>query len=733
MAVQTLPDLPTTGQLAADYPNVITFQDQPDWRTEDRRSLSLMYLQLAVIRLFERWLLDHESLVHGPVHASIGQEAVAVGVAAALRSGDKITSTHRAHHHFLAKAMSHYAPDDYDPLADQEPPESMRMCVRRTLAEILGLASGWQGGRGGSMHLYDRESGNVGTTAIVGGGIPIASGAAFAEKFRATGNVALAYFGDGASSIGAFHEGISMARVWGLPAIFVVENNLYSVATTVRETVGFDDIVIRSAGQDMPGIIVDGMDVLAVRTAVRVSRQHAVSGRGPVFIEAKTYRYFHQSGGLAGSAYQYRTKEEEKAWGDRDPIVSFPASLVGAANFTEVDVERIHQQAASLVDDAVRACTVEEGDARVIPAPLWPAPASALDGMISDGREFAGTTYADPADATDVVELKYGAAISKAIHRSMERDPEAFVVGEDVGHLRGGPYGATRDALLDFPNRVLSAPICENGFCGLALGAAMAGMKPIVELMFPDFALVAADQLFNHIAKVRYMYGGRVPIPMVVRTRTAQGRGFGPQHSADPSGLFALFPGWRIVAPATPAEYVGLFNSAMISEDPVLIIEHHRLWMTSGPVPVGLDYVIPFGKASRVREGSDVTILAWSEPLVRSLRIADEMQQQEGVSTEILNLRSLDEASFDATAIAASIEKTGAVVIVEDATASQGIGVHLAERISREFFELLDHPVLRVTGKNVPTPVSRPLEEFVLLRDDDIRAAVRSAGRRNRR
>ncbi len=724
--------LPLTGGPGATYPNVVTLATDVDWTTEDRRGLALLYLQLAVIRRFERWLLDHETLVHGPLHASIGQEAVAVGAIAGLRSGDKITSTHRAHHHVLAKALSHYTPDAFDPLRDGELPPTMLTCVRRTLAEILGLASGWQGGRGGSMHLYDRESGNAGTTAIVGGGIPIAAGAAFAEKFRSTGNVAVAFFGDGASSIGAFHEGISMARVWGLPAIFVAENNLYSVATTVRETVGFDDLVIRSAGHDMPGIIVDGMDVLAVRDAMSDARAHAVSGSGPVFIEAKTYRYFHQSGGLAGSAYQYRTKDEELEWGARDPITAFPASLLDAAGFTDLDLERIVAHADRLVDAAAHDCTVEQGGARVISTGRWPVPASALGGMLSDGREFSGITYVDPADG-EVTDLKYGAAISKVIHRWLERNPEAFIVGEDVGHLRGGPYGATKDALLDFPDRVLSAPICENGFSGLALGAAMAGMRPIVELMFPDFALVAADQLFNHIAKVRYMYGGTVPIPIVVRTRTAQGRGFGPQHSADPSGLFALFPGWRIVAPATPADYVGSFNAAMISEDPVLIIEHHRLWPTSGPVPVNLDYVIPLGKASLVREGTDVTVLAWSEPLLRSLRIAADLEEQEGITADVLDLRWLDRSSLDMAAITASVEKTGSVVIVEDATASQGVGVHIAERIGRECFELLDGPVVRVTGKDVPTPVSRPLEEFILLQDDDIRAVVLSAGRSNHR
>ena len=215
--------------------------------------------------------------------------------------------------------MSHYAGPDYDPLSDPVP-DAVQRCVVRTIAEILGLADGWAGGRGGSMHLIDLESGVAGTTAIVGGGIPIASGLAYAGRLADPVRVAVAFLGDGAASIGAFHEGISMARVWGLPAIFVVENNLYSVATTVEETVGFTDIVLRAAGQDMLGLVVDGMDTLAMREAVRQARSHAAAGNGPVLIEAKTYRYRHQNGKLPGSAYRYRTKDEEAEWGARDPL-----------------------------------------------------------------------------------------------------------------------------------------------------------------------------------------------------------------------------------------------------------------------------------------------------------------------------------------------------------------------------------------------------------------------------
>ena len=301
------------------------------------------------------------------------------------------------------------------------------------------------------------------------------------------------------------------------------------------------------------------------------------------------------------------------------------------------------------------------------------------------------------------------------------------MLGEEVSHLGGGAYGSTKDALAAAPDRVLSTPIAENGFTGLALGAAVAGLLPIVELMFPDFALEAADQLFNHIAKARHVYGGRLPVPVVVRTRTAQGRGFGPQHSSDPAALFALFPGWRITAPSSPADYVGLFNAALLCEDPVLVIEHHALWTVAGEVPVGpLDYVLPPGKGRLVREGDALTVLSWSHPLHRVLAIAEELAG-EGIAVEVIDPRWLDRASLDRPLIVRSVAKTRALAIVEDAPTSHSVGLHIVDELAEALHPHLRCPVMRITGKDVAPPVSKVLETAVLLDDDAIRDGIRAA------
>ena len=688
-----------------------------------------LLLELEVIRRAEEWLLENEELVHGPVHSSIGQEAVAVGTTAALHDGDMITSTHRAHHHVLSKTLSHYAGPDYDPLSDPVP-DAVQRCVVRTIAEILGLADGWAGGRGGSMHLIDLESGVAGTTAIVGGGIPIASGLAYAGRLADPVRVAVAFLGDGAASIGAFHEGISMARVWGLPAIFVVENNLYSVATTVEETVGFTDIVLRAAGQDMLGLVVDGMDTLAMREAVRQARSHAAAGNGPVLIEAKTYRYRHQNGKLPGSAYRYRTKDEEAEWGARDPLASLARDL-NEGCLTAEQSEQVRTLAADLVAGAANWCTVERDGVRAIRPERQPSPADADVGVRGDLSEFAGVEAAEPLEAGREVEtMKFSAAISRTLAGALEREPRSFVLGEEVSHLGGGAYGSTKDALVVAPDRIFSTPIAENGFSGLALGAAIAGLRPIVELMFPDFALEAADQLFNHIAKARYVYGGSLPVPVVVRTRTAQGRGFGPQHSSDPAALFALFPGWRITAPSTSADYVGLFNAALLCEDPVLVIEHHALWPVGGDVPLGpLDYVLAPGTGRLVRAGEAVTVLAWSHPLHRVLAVAEELAA-EGIEVEIIDPRWLDRASLDRSLIERSVAKTGALAIVEDAPRSHSVGIHIVDELAEELHPHLRRPVVRITGKDVAPPVSNVLETAVLLDDAGIRDGIWMAARR---
>lgn len=727
MTLESLPPVETAEgrRTALDYPNIRAFEPPPgQLAATPQRTLALGLFMLHVIRQFERWLLDHADLVHGPLHSSIGQEAVAVGAALALEPGDRLSSTHRAHHDVLAKLIAFAAPADFDPVTAPEVPAAVRETVLRVFAEILGLDQGMCHGRGGSMHLAD-SAGGITTSAIVGGGIPVSAGQALASRLRGDGSVALASFGDGATSIGAFHEAAVLARTWRLPMIFLLENNRYAVATTLRETAGFEELAIRSSGYDMPALIVDGMDPIAVLAAMTAARARATS-EGPVFVEATTYRYLHQNGPLPGSAFKYRTKDEEQRWAALDPVVVFPRQLLEAGLLDQPELDRVEALARSVIEACAAAVTVETPDGLRIPPALYPSNADAGRGMLGPGVTGVAPELLDPTPVAGATEIAYGAAVSGVIARWLERDPEAFVLGEEVGHLGGGVMGLTKAAIATAPDRVLSTPICENGFSGAAFGAALSGMHPIVELMYPDFALEAADQLFNHIPKARYMFGGTHRVPLVVRTQISRGRGYGPQHGADPAALFALFPGWRIASPSTAAEYVGLFNAAMLSGDPVLVLDDHRLIKTTAALPPGgMDHVLPPGMARLVREGRDVTVIAWGHGLQRVLALAAGLDD-DGISLEVIDPRWLDRASFDRTAVLASVARTGRLVIVEDAQRTMSMGSQILDYLFPDLFAHLRAAPVRVTGEDVYSPVSKPLEAFVHLRDENIEPAIRS-------
>ncbi|MDF1515828.1 MAG: thiamine pyrophosphate-dependent enzyme, partial [Anaerolineae bacterium] len=628
--------------------------------------INRMLMLLHLIREFETKLLELKDadLVHGPVHASIGQEAVAAAVAVALRKSDMVASTHRAHGHFLSKAWMYYAPDDYDPLTAAFTPQ-MQNAVNKTLAEIMGLKDGWCGGRGGSMHLYDGESGNLGSNAIVGGGIPIATGAAWAQTLQKTDNVVVSFFGDGAINQGCFHEVANMATLWRVPVLYLVENNLYAVGTCTLESSCVEDLAQRTLGYGFGSLIVDGMDPVSMYIAVKNSVGDMRKRAFPFLIEAKTYRYYHHGGGIIGSAFGYRSKDEEAEWLSKDPLKTFPERLLALERLTPEVNQQFQDMAVASVKEAVRFCTAEENGNLTIPLEKWPLPESAEHDIRYEGDVFEGVTFVEKEDFSIFKPMTYNLAISSTTLRAMERDERVIVLGEEVANLRGGAYSATRGIKEVYPERLFNTPISETGFIGMAGGLAAVGMRPVVEVMFPDFALMSSDQLFNQIGKLRHMYGGQVKFPLLLRTRIAMGFGYGGQHSMDPSAVFALFSGWRIMAPSNAFDYVGMFNTAMRFQDPVLIVEHGQLYAEEGEVPENNpDYCVQYGKAKVVRPGSDVTVLTYLLSVKHCLQVAEELAA-EGVSAEIIDLRTLDYTGMDYDAIGKSVRKTGSVLIVE--------------------------------------------------------------------
>jgi pyruvate dehydrogenase E1 component beta subunit len=318
-------------------------------------------------------------------------------------------------------------------------------------------------------------------------------------------------------------------------------------------------------------------------------------------------------------------------------------------------------------------------------------------------------------------ELTYSQALREALTEEMERDPNVILLGEDIG-VYGGVFKVTEGLLARFgPERVRETPISEAGFVGAAIGLALTGKRPVAELMFMDFAWVASDQILNQAAKMRYMTGGRVRVPMVIRTQQGGGRGNGAQHSQSLETIFTHIPGIKVALPSTPHDAKGLLKSAIRDDNPVVVIEHKLLYNTKGPVPEG-DYTIPLGQADVKCAGRDVTLVSLSRTVLHSLEAA-EAAQAEGISVEVIDLRCT--VPLDLETVLASVRKTGRLVVAHEAHRRLGIGAEIAALVQEHAFDYLDAPIVRVAALDVPIPASKPLEDAVLPGPSQILQGIR--------
>lgn len=712
-----------TKELLFDAPWVEIQTTQKDWDDADAKLLKTMLTQLHIIRAFEETALElaSQKLVNGPLHSSIGQEGGAVGSIIDLKAQDQVNGSHRGHHQFLAKALGFVSPDGFDP--KKEFSKDVITVLRRSLSEICGLADGYCGGRGGSMHLQWKDAGAMGTNAIVGGAVPFAAGFAWNHKQTKSDAVSVTYFGDGAINIGSVLETFNLAAAWKLPICFFIENNKYGVSTTVEEATGEPRLSGRGPGFKIASWQVDGMDPLAVYLTMKQALDHMRSGKGPTIIEANVYRYFHQNGPFPGSAFGYREKNEEAEWRNRDSIKQLETQLINRKVMNQAELTKLREYCQKVMADVsgelLEADPQESGKQR-FKQELWPNPDSIEVGIRGDLSEFNGIEFKEEIDYVGkTASKKFVVAIADVMMQRMKNDDAIVVLGEDVHKLNGGPRGATKGLKEAFPDRVLGTPISEAAFTGLGGGMALDGrFKPVIELMYADFIWVSADQLFNQIGKARHMFGGKHEMSLVLRIKIGTKTGYGSQHSMDPAGIMNTSPGWRIAAPSNPFDYIGMMNSALLCKDPVAVLEHDsELYKISGEVPESdLDYYIEIGSAAVKREGSAVTILTYLAMVQHSLDAAE----LSGVDAEVIDLRWLDAASIDWDTIGKSIRKTGNVVITEQGSRSTSYGAWLADEIQRRYFDWLDSPIARVTGSISSPSVSFVLEDAALANKDKI-------------
>jgi 2-oxoisovalerate dehydrogenase E1 component len=662
----------------------------------------------------------------GATHLSIGQEAVAAGTMAAIRWSDYITSTHRGHGHSIAKgayrihAMSrsellNFLADSKQTLPiDESALRELAMDhhLYKTMCELLGKEDGYCRGRGGGMHIADFNARHLGANAIVGGSFAIGTGAGLAQHLLETGSIIVTMVGDGAANNGIAHEAMNFAVQGqfgrGLPVIFLIENNLYGMTgQQFPEVTGVRYLAQRGAGYNgvnMHAEVVDGMNVLAVYDTVFRAAEKCRSGEGPVLLECLTYRY--QGHSLSDPRTSYRSTAEEKSWKERDPIASFRAQLVDAGILDAGRADDIATGIRAKIQDlSCRSARSEDPKIEEIEEGLWSSttadviePKWRTDNLLKPIREIKRMPGG---------KILYRHAVWEALAEEMLRDRRVVLYGEDVADY-GGAFGVTTGLLETFGRkRVFNAPISEAAIVGTACGAAMTGLRPLAEIMYIDFIPLALDQLGNQVAKARYMFGGKAKIPLVLRTTIGGGKGYAGQHSQSLEAIITHFPGLKVAAPFTAYDAKGLLKTAIRDDNPVVFIEHQLLYADLGVVPEE-EYFVPFGEASVLREGNDVTLISYLFMLKHTLKAAEMLQEKDGIEAEVIDLRTL--VPLDTATVCRSVEKTGRCGLVIQAPLVSSFAEHVAYEVQRQAFRALERPVEIISAYAVPPPMAAPLE-----------------------
>jgi len=721
---------------------IITLEQAQDW-------LRTIY----EIRFFEEKVFDllGQNIIKGASHLYAGEEAVAVGSIAAIERGDVIGSTHRGHGHCGAIGNKY---------ADTE--EDRQNHWDAMMAELMGKETGYCKGRGGSMHIaeVDKQN-NLGSTGIVGGNQPSAVGAALAEKYKKTGRVVLSFFGDGSTNCGSFHESMNMASTMKVPLVAIVENNLYGMSVPfsgseiegTRTASNVTDIAERCYAYNIPAMIVDGQDVVAVYLAVGSAVKWARVENQMTIIEAKTYRWYGHS---RSDPRAYRTKAEEKAWHDRDPIIVLREKLLADSLCTEQQLDEIKDKAFNAIEtatkfgkdspwpnpaDLTKDVYVEETYEASLIETEKATSAKVMEATTAFGNALAQATGKTKKESTEqakaVVKSEFGMdvmtigqAVTAAQAEELRRDENVIVMGEDVG-LYGGAYQATRGLSAEFgTDKVIDTAISEAAIAGAAVGAALRGLRPVAEIMYVDFVTIAMDQLVHVGAYNRYMFGGKAKVPMVLRTEGGVGRCIAAHHSESLEAWLMHPPGLYVVMPSTPYDAKGLLKAAIRSDNPVVFIEHKATYGQFGPVPEG-DYIIPLGVADIKRPGKDATIVSYSRMAMFSLEAAKVLAEQHGIDVEVIDVRTLK--PLDIKTIAESVRKTGRLVTVSEGFCTCGAGREISGQFMEyEFgdgshgFDYLDSAPVNLAAADVPPPMSEPLEIASIPSVDNIVEAVKA-------
>ncbi|HRO41331.1 MAG TPA: dehydrogenase E1 component subunit alpha/beta [Flavipsychrobacter sp.] len=641
----------------------------------DERLIEL-YTELVRPRMIEEKMLI--LLRQGRISkwfSGIGQEAIAIGATMALDSDEYIMPLHRNLGVFTARKMP------FDKL----------------FMQWQGRKEGFSKGRERSFHFGANEYHICGMISHLGPQLAIADGIALAHKLRKENKVAVAFSGDGGTSEGDFHEALNVAAVWGLPVIFIIENNGYGLSTPVNEQFVCKQLADRAIGYGMKGLTIDGNNILEVYKTISDARAYCINEQKPILIECMTFR---MRGHEEASGVKYVPKELFEEWAKKDPVANFENFLIERAVLNQFLIKDIRDKIQKEIEEGLAigfaAAPVKPDTEEEVRDVYSPHPIQNSKFKIQNSRGAS--------------EKKFIQAISDGLRQSMERYENLVLMGQDIAEY-GGAFKVTEGFVQQFgKERVRNTPLCESAIVGAALGLSIKGFKSMMEMQFADFVTVGFNQIINNLAKIHYRWGQNADV--VIRMPTGGGVGAGPFHSQSNEAWFVHTPGLKVVYPSTPEDAKGLLIAAIEDPNPVMFFEHKALYRgISGFVPDEY-YSIEIGKARQVQEGEDISIITYGAGVHWATEYA---AKHPDVSFDILDLRSL--LPLDYNAIKSSVKRTGKALMLHEDTLTGGIGGELAAWISENCFEFLDAPIVRCASLDTPVPFAIELEQNFLAKN----------------
>lgn len=644
---------------------------QPQKKISEKKALELYRNLLLPRRIEERMLNLLRQNKISKWFSGIGQEAIAVGVASVLNDKDYILPMHRNLGVFTTRGVDFY----------------------KLFCQLFGKADGFTGGRDRSFHFGVMEHRISGMISHLAATMPIADGLALASKLKGSDFVSVSFCGDGATSEGDFHEALNLAAVWELPVIFVIENNGYGLSTPTDEQFACEKLSDRAIGYGMEGAYIDGNDIFEVMDTVEKARKNALNGK-PTLIEAKTFRV---RGHEEASGTFYVPDEKLEKWKEKDPISRYEEWLL---ENNIINNQESLDDIKSEIDELIRE-------------PLDRA-LNASEPTFDLKEELTGVTA--PFEPESVVlsngsssEKRFVDAIQFSLKQAFEEDDSYLILGQDIAEY-GGVFKVTEGFVEQFgKERIRNTPIIESGAIGCAIGLALEGYKPVVEMQFADFISCGYNQIVNNLAKAHYRW--MPPLNITIRAPHGAGVGAGPFHSESPEGWFMQHPGLKILVPSSVEDAQNLLYSALHDPNPVLFFEHKKLYRSIRETTP--DHCIPekLGKAKIKRQGEDASIITYGMGVHWALEIAEEFAKT-GIELEVVDLRCL--APIDMDTIKDSVGRTNKVLLLQEPSKTLGPMSEISSIISEECFRELDAPIMRCSSLDMPIPFNKNLEKGYL-------------------